>query len=804
MTGDQVTQAYNRQSQRTSLADQNGSVHTFDYDLLGRPTEDRVTTLGTNVDGAVRRIETAYEVRGLVSRSTSFDSAAVGAGSVVNETKFEHNSFGQSVNTYQSHSGAVNVLSTPSVQTGYADGSSNTVRPATLTYPNGRVLTYDYGVSTSIANQASRIASLIDSDPASTHLADYSYLGLSRVVGQDSPQADLEFTLIGPTGSNDPDTGDIYAGLDRFGRIKDVRWRYTSADTDLCRVQYGYDRASNRTWRLNPSDPNEHFDWLLGYDGLHRLKDGERGTLDSTRSSIMSPQFAQCWSLDETGNWGGFRESDDGVNWSLVQARTANVVNELTAITTKTGTSWAAPSYDANGNMSSIPQPNAPASSYSATYDAWNRLVALVDSGTGETVQQNQYDGRGYRIATNGYTSGILTDVRHVYFTDQWQGIEERLGTSTSPDRHYVWGVQYIDTLVMRDRSISGGTLNERLYSSQDANWNVTAVVDETGAVQERYEYDIYGIPEALAPDFTVRGSSTLSWDVMYSGYRLESVSGCFLARFRMYHPTLGTWLTADPIGIADSANRYEYCKSQAPLFRDPSGLASWVWPWDANASWSPRNTLNLWTGGYVLDAADAQAEWDALDAQMEEDLETGPIVVCATPNFDLLYNASANRWRDAGYEDEVQQFEIFMFGPMFDPEQYDEDGTYIGPKYGIVPIQVGVLGPRGGLRPQFHQDLLAERIKQTIVRREKLSRLKNAQNLEGQGKRFLGRKLGKKGKSGPRPKIECGKNRERNIGIDEEHSRVPKGTGGQGPKNRRRLGRRNKGNKGGKGPNNQ
>jgi hypothetical protein len=41
-----------------------------------------------------------------------------------------------------------------------------------------------------------------------------------------------------------------------------------------------------------------------------------------------------------------------------VQTRSANPVNELTAIATTTGTPWATPSYDANGNMSSIPQPN--------------------------------------------------------------------------------------------------------------------------------------------------------------------------------------------------------------------------------------------------------------------------------------------------------------------------------------------------------------------------------------------------------------------------------------------------------------
>jgi hypothetical protein len=37
-------------------------VHTYDYDLLGRLTEDCVTTLGTGIDGAIRRIEKAHGV----------------------------------------------------------------------------------------------------------------------------------------------------------------------------------------------------------------------------------------------------------------------------------------------------------------------------------------------------------------------------------------------------------------------------------------------------------------------------------------------------------------------------------------------------------------------------------------------------------------------------------------------------------------------------------------------------------------------------------------------------------------------
>jgi hypothetical protein len=70
----------------------------------------------------------------------------------------------------------------------------------------------------------------------------------------------------------------------------------------------------------------------------------------------------------------------------LIQARTANTVNEITGISEAAGPAWATPAYNAPGNMTSIPQPADPTKTYTATYDAWNRLVKLVDDDTSDTV----------------------------------------------------------------------------------------------------------------------------------------------------------------------------------------------------------------------------------------------------------------------------------------------------------------------------------------------------------------------------------------------------------------------------------
>ena len=165
-------------------------------------------------------------------------------------------------------------------------------------------------------------------------------------------------------------------------------------------------------------------------------------SLNGTETAITDPQFAQCWTLDETGNWKNFRQDDNGDDtWNLNQTRTANGVNEITGITASTGPVWAEPVYNKNGNMTSIPRTPAPnpdwanftadqwssftpdqwsnlevANDFTATYDAWNRLVKLTDP-TG-TVAEYQYDGRNYRITKTEFADGVAGSPHHYYYNN--------------------------------------------------------------------------------------------------------------------------------------------------------------------------------------------------------------------------------------------------------------------------------------------------------------------------------------------------------------------------------------------------
>jgi RHS repeat-associated protein len=149
--------------------------------------------------------------------------------------------------------------------------------------------------------------------------------------------------------------------------------------------------------------------------------------------------------------------------------------------------------------------------------------------------------------------------------------LEERVGTATTADRKYVWGLRYVDEMILRDRDTGSG--NERLYCMQDDNWNVVAICDTSAAVQERYAYTPYGMVSFLDPSFGSIGSSAFSWNYLFTGRERDTESALQLNRNRYYHARLGCWITRDPMGYAArDTNLYRYVVNQPCDRFDPSG----------------------------------------------------------------------------------------------------------------------------------------------------------------------------------------------------------------------------------------
>ncbi|MEZ6099347.1 MAG: hypothetical protein R3E01_10270 [Pirellulaceae bacterium] len=313
---DRVEYKYNRVGEVIEKKDQNGTVHTYEYDKLGRLLRDKITTVGSGVDNAVLRIETVYDVRGNVEKVTSYDHATQTLSTnIVNQIVREYNGLNLLTKEYQEHEG-IKDGSTPYVTYTYDESSdgggelTKGMRPTMITYPNGRKVHYTYGSSGSIADSIARLDAIQEDSSGSPGqvLVSYDYLGFQVFAKVHYEEADV---FLGA----DIDSDNSYAMWDRFGRTIDLLWvktAYSSSScptTDLVHLQYGYDRASNRLYKLDlaAACEGENLDEAYTYDDVNRLVGFDRG--DYGTSGISgTPSEEADWTLDPLGNWSGYVE----------------------------------------------------------------------------------------------------------------------------------------------------------------------------------------------------------------------------------------------------------------------------------------------------------------------------------------------------------------------------------------------------------------------------------------------------------------------------------------------------------------
>jgi YD repeat-containing protein len=424
----QVSDTLDDEGDDIGTTDENGNVHSYTYDALGRVTSDLITSFGAGVDPTINRIDTAYDGAG---RPYLFTSYLTSNGNIANQVQDVYNGLGRLTAEYQEHSGAVTSGSVR-VQYAYVEGSgANNSRQVSMTYPNGRVIADNYG--SGLDSNISRLTSLSD---GSTTLESYLYLGLGTVVERDHPQAGVNLTYIKQAGEPNGDAGDQYTGLDRFGRVVDQRWITTTVNNKIDRTQYGYDRNSNVLFKQNLT--NTAFGELYhanaaasnsSYDLLNQMTAFARGTLSASvqggiLDTIASPSRTLGWGFDALGNFLSIT-----TNGGTPQTRNFDQENRATNVGSSTLT------YDVSGNTTT--------DDFGQTYkyDAWNRIVKVYNSSTA-LLAQYSYDGMGRRIIEN------TKDVRDIYFSKDWQVLEERVtklpNTVLVPNIQYVWSPVYV------------------------------------------------------------------------------------------------------------------------------------------------------------------------------------------------------------------------------------------------------------------------------------------------------------------------------------------------------------------------
>lgn len=195
--------------------------------------------------------------------------------------------------------------------------------------------------------------------------------------------------------------------------------------------------------------------------------------------------------------------------------------------------------YDANGNLES---------DGTRTYE-WDALDQLTAINQGTHRSEFTYDSDGRRVRVVEKENGASVEDRRFVWCGP-QACEEQDASGVTAKRFLGGGVQ--------QQGANHLLTGDHLGSGRE-------MVDSSGAIRARYDYDPWGRRTKTAGDLDV--------DFGYSGHLLHRPTGLALATHRAYDSDAGRWLSPDPIGIAGGLNLYGYVGNDPVNKLDPLGL---------------------------------------------------------------------------------------------------------------------------------------------------------------------------------------------------------------------------------------
>lgn len=217
-------------------------------------------------------------------------------------------------------------------------------------------------------------------------------------------------------------------------------------------------------------------------------------------------------------------------------------------------------------------------------YDDHNRLSNVMDA-EGGTVVGLSYDvqgnlsrknGQGYSFDLGNRLREVLGKERYLYGSGGMRAasvdaeglrVLSQYGDSGAlvyQERRGEGALEYVSANNSVIAIRKGGSV---LYQHADALGSTVATTSSSGAVEERVAYEPYGASLGASID-----------GVGYAGHVMDGPTGLVYMEQRYYEPTLGRFLSIDPVGaLKDPAamfNRYKYGLNNPYKFVDLDGRA--------------------------------------------------------------------------------------------------------------------------------------------------------------------------------------------------------------------------------------
>ncbi|KPJ58544.1 MAG: hypothetical protein AMJ46_14050, partial [Latescibacteria bacterium DG_63] len=521
----------------TSQTDAMGNVQSFTY--VGPPrsmdssTDANGNTILYSVDANGNRTTITYPDNSLERYTWDTQGNLTSVTNRRGETiSYTYNAMGQVTRgtlpdgsftdyTYDGHGNLLSVTDSSGTVSMEYDAAD---RRTKITYPDGRFLEFTYdsvGRRTSMADHTGWIVNYsFDTagrlyqltDSVGSNIITYTYDAAGHLVREDKGNG----------------TYTTYE-YDLTGQVVHLI-NHAPDDSINSRFDYEYDSAG-RVITMSTLDGQ----WTYEYDSSNQLT---HAIFVSLNPSVPDQDLTYVY--DAAGN--RIRTIENGVVTEYV----ANELNQYNTVGDATYT------YDEEGNL--VAQIGG-AYDIVCTYDYKDRLIRVV---TPEGMWEYEYDALDNRTAIvhNGQRTEFLVDP---------VGLSAVVGEfSNSGDvlAHYVYGLSLIGRADPSSASAH--------YYDFDALGSTAGLSGGAGAYENRYAYQPFG--EKTLSEETVPNS----FEFVAAYGVMEEATGLQFMRARFYDPTVGRFLSEDPLQTP-AANQYTYVNNTPTTCVDPTGLSSYA-----------------------------------------------------------------------------------------------------------------------------------------------------------------------------------------------------------------------------------
>jgi len=530
-------------------------------------------------------------------------------------------------------------------------------------------------------------------------------------------------------------------------------------------MTYAYDKANNRIKVSWPGTPSFFAGYV--YDPLNRLTRVCQNLTDDASGAACtgaSDVSSTATGITATGRLATYAYDDLGHRTSISRANSTSTTYAfsnpelMTGLTqdlagTTNDQSWgygynqAAQVVSRSGSNSLYEWTNRQTVQLNKTFDGLNRDAGIASVGSQPCSTTSGYDCNGNvvndgtyaytydlenRLLTAATISPSATVLTLVYdpngrinkltnassvatgFLYDGDRLSAEYDGSGVLQKRYVHGPGTDEPLIWYDVNVSGGT-QARHWLHMDAQGSVVAWSGDTGSSVTIQAYGPYGEPQSWT------GSR-----FAYTGQLMLPEAQLYHYKARAYDPKRGVFLQTDPVGYKDDLDLYTYVGDDPMDKADPTG--------------------NTGEGSVALQVLERTTLREALTAVGGDNPVGIFLQVAFTPTV-----------ANAGEMQLVQKANLTWDLKRIAAGTYRADGHQ---------------DPNAAdkKRQQAQRELRNQR-------REDRSRGPNGNGQKKSGDGFRNHADARKGPGGQRPGgPDRSNNRERNRGIDEEHSRVPKG----------------------------